>query len=104
MTYKCISVQKVHTLIQAESVTLLDIRDPASYAEKNIKKSINISNENIHEVITTADKKKPLIIYCYHGNSSKNAAEYFYNEGFHESYSMDGGFEEWRQAYPSEEI
>ena len=104
MTYKCISIQKAHTLIQTKNVTLIDIRDSNSYMKKNIKGSINISNDNIHDVIATADKNKPLIIYCYHGNSSKNAAEYFYNEGFQESYSMDGGFEEWRLTYPSEEI
>lgn len=104
MTYKCISIHEAHTLIQTKSVTLLDIRDPASYTEKNIKNSINISNENVQNIIATADKNKPLIIYCYHGNSSKSAAEYFYNEGFNESYSMDGGFEEWRQAYPLDEV
>ena len=102
MTYKCISIHEAHTLIETDNVTLLDIRDSVSYAEKNITKSINISNENVHDIIATADKNKPLIIYCYHGNSSKNAAEYFYNEGFQESYSMDGGFEEWKQTYPSE--
>lgn len=102
MTYKCISIHEAHTLIKTGNVTLLDIRDPASYAEKNIKKSIHISNENVQDIISKTDKNKPLIIYCYHGNSSKNAAEYFYNEGFKESYSMDGGFEEWRHAYPSD--
>ena len=100
MTYKCISTKEAYALIKNQSVTLLDIRDSNSFAEKNIKKAINISNENVHEIVATADKNKPLIIYCYHGNSSKNAAEYFYNEGFNESYSMDGGFEEWRQVYP----
>lgn len=103
MTYKCISVNEAYTLIKSKNVTLFDIRDPASYAEKNIKKSIHISNENIQEIIAKADKNIPLIIYCYHGNSSKSAAEYFYNEGFNESYSMDGGFEEWRQTYSAEE-
>lgn len=103
MPYKCLSVNEAYTLIKTKKVTLFDIRDITSHTEKNIKKSIHISNENIHDVINQADKNIPLIVYCYHGNSSKNAAEYFYNEGFNESYSMDGGFEEWRQIYPAEE-
>jgi len=44
-------------------------------------------------------KNIPLIVYCYHGNSSKSAAHYFCENGFTQVYSMDGGFEAWRLKY-----
>jgi thiosulfate sulfurtransferase len=51
------------------------------------------------EFLAVADKAKPLIVYCYHGNSSQGAANYFDGLGFKEVYSVDGGYEAWRSKY-----
>lgn len=96
MTFKCISVEQAIEIIQTGEATVLDIRDPDSYAQGHIDNSIHVSNNNVEDIIRTTDKTKPLLIYCYHGNSSKNAAEYFFNMGFKDAYSVDGGFEVWK--------
>ena len=96
MSYKCISIEETKALIQAGDSTILDIRDAESFSRSNIENSINASNDNVEQIAANSDKSMPLIIYCYHGNSSKGAAEYFYNMGFKESYSVDGGFEVWK--------
>lgn len=96
MTYTCISIDQAKELIKSGEATILDIRDPESFMRGHIQDSIHVSNDNVEEIVNGKDKTKPLIIYCYHGNSSKNAAEYFYNMGFEQSYSVDGGFEEWK--------
>jgi len=99
MTYKCISIEEAQTLIEDNKVTLVDIRDPASFAAGNITHSIHVTNENVEQLVAEADKTIPLIVYCYHGNSSKGAADYFFNMGFKDTYSMDGGFEDWKLKY-----
>jgi len=96
MTYKCISIVEAKSLIKKGDVTLLDVRDPASFAAGNIPNSINLSNDNVGDILVTADKGIPVIVYCYHGNSSKGVADYFFNNGFEQSYSVDGGFEIWK--------
>ena len=96
MSYKRISVEDADDLIKDQEVTLLDIRDSRSFMQAHIENAINVSDSNVEEIIKVKDKSKPLIIYCYHGNSSQNAAEYFYNMGFKETFSVDGGFEEWK--------
>ncbi len=96
MTYQCISIEQAIGIINDGEATILDIRDPASYAQGNVANAIHVSNDNVEDVIANADKSKPLIIYCYHGNSSKNAADYFASRGFEKAYSVDGGFEEWK--------
>lgn len=96
MTYKCISVEEAETLIEKGYATLLDIRDPHSFAAGHIENSIHVSNDNVAQIIATADKEKPLIVYCYHGNTSQGAADYFFKEGFKESYSVNGGYEVWK--------
>ena len=45
----------------------------------------------------TADRSAPLLVYCYHGNNSMGAAEYFANNGFTSVFSLDGGYAEYSQ-------
>jgi thiosulfate sulfurtransferase len=96
MPFKRISVEEAQTLINTQEVTLLDVRDPGSFAAGNIVNSIHVTNDNIQAVVGSASKDNPLIIYCYHGNSSQGAADYFSGLGFQQCYSVDGGFEEWK--------
>jgi len=94
--FKRISVKEVEKLMQQKNVTIVDIRDRQSHLNSNIINSKHVTSESAANLITTIDRKKPLIIYCYHGISSQDAAQYFSEQGFSEVYSMDGGFEAWR--------
>lgn len=96
MPFKRISIEQAQLLINTEEVTLLDIRDPESFSAGNIENAIHVTNDNVQAVAETANKEQPLIIYCYHGNSSQGAADYFSSLGFKQCYSVDGGFEEWK--------
>ncbi|MFT6029610.1 MAG: thiosulfate sulfurtransferase [Oleiphilaceae bacterium] len=96
MPFKRISIEEAQTLIKTQEVTLLDVRDPGSFAAGNIENSIHVTNDNVQIVVNSANKDNPLIIYCYHGNSSQGAADYFSGLGFQQCYSVDGGFEEWK--------
>ena len=95
MSYKCISMVEAQAFIDNKA-TLVDIRDANSFSQASIPDAINVDNENVAEFIANADKTKPLIVYCYHGNSSKGAADYFCHQGFGEVFSLDGGFDVWR--------
>jgi thiosulfate sulfurtransferase len=56
----------------------------------------------LHAFITQADLDVPLIVACYHGNSSQSAAAYLAEQGFSDVYSLDGGFELWRATFPDD--
>lgn len=96
MPYQCISVAEAKALIDSTAVTLLDIRDAASFEAGHINDAINVNNDNVEAVLAHADKAKPLLVCCYHGNSSKGAADYFNAAGFTDAYSIDGGYEAWK--------
>lgn len=82
--------------LDSSSITIVDIRDPASFAQGHIEGATQITNDNIDQFIAGADLDKPLVVCCYHGNSSQGAADYFNSRGFKVSYSLDGGYERWR--------
>ena len=96
-----IDIKKAKDLIDQGGVTIVDIRDSASFEEAHIKDAIAVDDRNIEDFLKTADKSKPLICYCYHGINSQGASGYFSENGFETVYSIIGGFEEWRAEYPS---
>lgn len=95
MSYQCISVEEANALLKND-VTLLDIRDAASFAKGKINGAVHLSDGNVEKILAEADKNTPLLVYCYHGNSSKGAAEFFSKNGFTKTYSVNGGFESWK--------
>jgi thiosulfate sulfurtransferase len=99
MSYKCISIDDAKVLIEQSGATIADVRDSGAFRASSIENAINIQQENLEEFLASADKNKPLIVYCYHGNSSRGAADYFSSQGYDEVYSMDGGYEAWRLKY-----
>lgn len=97
MTYKRISIDDAKVLMSENEVSLVDIRDPDSFAQGHIQGSVHLTNDNVGDYLSSVDKDKPLIVVCYHGNSSQGAADYFANQGCKDVYSLDGGFVEWQQ-------
>jgi thiosulfate sulfurtransferase len=97
MSFKRVSVAQTKELIDGGDITIIDIRDSGSYSIGHIDKAIHADDINMEAFVVDEDKKKPLIIYCYHGNSSQSAAGYFVENGFSNVYSLDGGYSAWPQ-------
>ncbi|MCY1435470.1 Thiosulfate sulfurtransferase GlpE [compost metagenome] len=88
--------------LREQGAVVVDIRDPQSFALGHISGSRHLDNHSLADFIAKADFDKPLIVSCYHGNSSQGAAAYLAHQGFAEVYSLDGGFELWRSLYPDQ--
>lgn len=95
MPFEQITVNDLKTLIENNRVTIIDIRDSASFESGHIEKAHNIGDHNINKFIEEADPEKPLVVCCYHGISSQSAAEYMSEKGFKQCYSLQGGYEAW---------
>lgn len=101
MTYTCIDIADALPIIENDAV-IIDIRDLASFETSHISNAINLTNDNVKSFITATEKQQPIIVCCYHGNSSKGAAEYLASEGFKEVYSLNGGFSQWSAMFPEQ--
>ncbi|WP_296132772.1 thiosulfate sulfurtransferase GlpE [Pseudomonas sp. Ga0074129] len=99
--FKRIPAQHAQALRQQGAV-VVDIRDPQSFAAGHISGSQHLDNYSLHAFISQADLDAPLIVTCYHGNSSQSAAAYLAGQGFSDVYSLDGGFELWRATFPDD--
>ncbi|SDI29607.1 thiosulfate sulfurtransferase GlpE [Pseudomonas panipatensis] len=88
--------------LRSNGAQVVDIRDPQSFAMGHIPGARHIDNHSVADFIREADMDAPLLVVCYHGNSSQSAAAYFVQQGFSDVYSVDGGFELWRSVYPAD--
>lgn len=88
--------------LRKQGAVVVDVRDPDSFARGHISGSQHLDNHSLVDFIAQADLDQPLIVSCYHGNSSQSAAAYLVGQGFSEVYSLDGGFELWLASFPAE--
>lgn len=95
-----ISVQDVAEF--SGDLAIVDIRDPQSFARAHMPKAMPLNNDNFAEFLAQTPKDKPVVVVCYHGVSSQQAAQVIAQQGFSSVYSLDGGFEAWRLTQPIE--
>ncbi|WP_213992972.1 thiosulfate sulfurtransferase GlpE [Sodalis sp. dw_96] len=100
--FEAISVEQAHQRLQLGEAELVDIRDPQSYAAGHTPGAFHLTNDTLGAFLQQTDPDRPVMVMCYHGNSSKGAAQYLLQQGFKAAYSIDGGFEAWRNAFPED--
>lgn len=92
--FKNITLEEAQELID-HNITIVDIRDFASYQSAHIINALHINDSNIGDFVLSHDFEKPILIYCYHGHSSQDAASFLIDQGFDEVYSLIGGYAAW---------
>jgi thiosulfate sulfurtransferase len=102
VSFKHLSVTQLQQMMAEDSQVIVDIRDPDSFQVSRISGAIHLSNESIADFIRTADLDLPVVVCCYHGHSSQQAAEFLASQDFTEVYSLDGGFTQWQLQYPTD--
>ncbi|MDN5871184.1 MAG: thiosulfate sulfurtransferase GlpE [Nitrococcus sp.] len=101
-SFKHLSPEQAHTMLEEQDCQLADIRDEQSYQRGHIPNATHLNEQSLPSFLEAADHNKALIVYCYHGNTSLSAAQFLAEKDFTEVYSMDGGFEAWRMKFPQE--
>ena len=90
-----VSADEARERLEAESAIFVDVRDAGSYRRGHIPGAAHIGDHNVEQFVRETDKETPVIVYCFHGNSSIGGAAYLQENGFTEVYSMAGGFADW---------
>jgi rhodanese-related sulfurtransferase len=96
--FRRIDVAAARGVLSAGDALVLDVRDPASYARGHIDGAENASQDDLSFYLFETPKETPVLVCCYHGNSSQSYAKVFADMGFAEVYSLDGGYEAWAAA------
>lgn len=100
--FKRISCEQAQQMMGEKTCQVVDIRDETSFANGHVTGSQLLSNINLQDFLVDSDPDLPTLVICYHGNSSQQAAHFLTERDFTEVYSIDGGFEVWRQLFPQQ--
>ncbi len=98
MAFKHLSVADLKVMLAEQAPVLLDIRDEASFAAGHIDGSEPLNDQSVQALIQKTEKTAAVVVICYHGHSSQNAADFLFDQGFSEVYSLAGGYTAWAAA------
>ena len=102
MSWSRIAPVAANVLISERSLAILDVRDPQSFRAGHLPGALLLDNQSVQAFVEDTDKATPVLVYCYHGNSSQGASAWLAEKGFTEVYSLDGGFEGWKGQFAVE--
>ncbi len=97
--FQHISTQQTKELLEKGEINVVDIRDEQSFLAGHIPDAYHLNDGSLTQFMNECDLDTPVVVCCYHGISSQQAAQYLIQQGFDEVYSMDGGFEAWKAQY-----
>lgn len=100
--FKHLSIDSLATGLSSGKFVVVDIRDPASFQSGRIPGAVHLSNESLPEFLREADFDSPVVVCCYHGISSQQAAQFLISQDFTDVYSLDGGFTQWQLMHPDQ--
>lgn len=92
---KPMNVQQLHDHIIAGTIDVIDVRPAEDRARVPFPHPHEVLDEESRERLEALPKDLPLAFLCHHGNSSRQAAEYFRGLGFHDLYNVEGGIDAW---------
>ncbi|MHB8790892.1 MAG: rhodanese-like domain-containing protein [Desulfobulbaceae bacterium] len=80
----------------ADSVTVLDVRQPAEYEGGHIPGAKLIPLPELQGRLNEIDRDKPTVVYCAIGGRSRVAAQMLTGSNFSKVYNLSGGFKAWQ--------
>lgn len=104
MNYRDITPAELQALNTDPSLVIFDTRDAASYARGHLEGAQPVSDAALRQLIQARQRERPILVYCYRGNSSRDMCRFIAGMGFSRVYNLAGGWQAWeahaREAGP----
>lgn len=97
-TYQELAPGQLAALQQAEpQLLILDTRDDATRAQGILPGARAPSDALLAQLLRARQRQRPILVYCYHGNSSRDFCQLLTGLGFTRVYNLTGGWQGWTQ-------
>lgn len=90
-----VSPEEVREALGSDSIRLIDVRGEDEWNFAHIEGATLVSQELTEEMVSSWDKKTPIVFYCHSGVRSLHAVHFFRQKGFENVKSMAGGITAW---------
>ncbi|PID03119.1 rhodanese [Sporosarcina sp. P2] len=93
---RSISTAQLKDRVNDQNVQCIDVRTPAEYSGRHIKKFKNIPLNLLSKQMGTLKKDQEVIVICQSGMRSANAASQLKKAGFVNVTNVRGGMSAWQ--------
>ncbi len=105
MNYHDIRADALPALLAEPELLVLDFRDPASFAQGHLDDAEPVSDALLKSLMKERRRDRPILVYCYRGNSSRDLCQFIAGFGYTRVYNLVDGWEGWQrfaaQAQPA---
>ena len=98
--FQHLNSHQLRQVLDSKSHVIVDIRDLDSFQKGRITGALHLTNESLADFLRDVDMDAPVVVCCYHGISSQQAAQFLISQDLSEVYSLDGGYADWLLQYP----
>ena len=93
MSYKTLLHSEAQQLLSSNAdLVIIDVRDKEAYEKGHIPGAQHLAMDDLTSFCQNNESKQSLLVYCYHGISSRAVAQHLTDQGFDSVYSLNGGF------------
>jgi rhodanese-related sulfurtransferase len=95
VSYQDIHVSEVDELLKTPGLTVLDMRDEAARSQGQLPSALPHSDDVIGGLMRRRRSNPPVLVYCYHGNTSRDLCSFLGQMGLERVYNLEGGWQAW---------
>ncbi|MDV6378897.1 rhodanese-like domain-containing protein [Sporosarcina sp. GW1-11] len=93
---RTISTDELKNLLRDKNVQFVDVRTPAEYKGRHIKKFNNIPLNELNSKVASLKKDQEVVVICQSGMRSLKAAGQLKKAGFTNVTNVRGGMSAWQ--------
>lgn len=97
MTYRDLHPAELAELCNDPELVILDMRDAASQARGRLDGAQTPTEAMLKQLMRRRPRTAPILVYCYHGNSSRDLCQFIAGFGHERVYNLAGGWAAWVQ-------
>lgn len=95
MPYQDIQANELETLLQREDLVIIDMRDATSKIAGQLPNARPADDTLVSALAKRRHQAPPVLVYCYHGNRSRDLCSLLTQFGLPEVYNLAGGWAAW---------
>lgn len=95
MSYQDIDAAEAAELLKEQQLLIIDQRDPQTRSKGQLANAQPASEEIINAIVRQRRSDPAVLVYCYHGNQSRELCSFLGGLGLSRVYNLVGGWEAW---------
>ncbi|MEJ2610124.1 MAG: rhodanese-like domain-containing protein [Candidatus Thiodiazotropha sp.] len=97
MSYHDIQVNEIEKLLKKDDLWVIDMRDTLTQSKGQLPNAMSPTDAVIGNLVQQRQSNPPVLVYCYHGNSSRDLCRFLAQLGLNQVYNLVGGWEAWEK-------